>query len=61
VTGFETRVDGVFKRYRVDYDPVKGPHINVEIGKGRTAERYAVRWKGTEEDVAKIVASNCGS
>ncbi len=25
VTGFTTRVDGVFKRFRMDYDPVKGP------------------------------------
>jgi RHS repeat-associated protein len=50
VVGFETTVNGVKKRFRVDYDPNKGPHINVEIGRGKDAERWAVPWDGTESD-----------
>lgn len=50
VVGFETEVGGVWKRFRLDYDPVKRAHINVEIGKGPTAKRYVVPWEGTEQD-----------
>ncbi|MFE3940280.1 hypothetical protein ACFXPV_00115 [Streptomyces sp. NPDC059118] len=58
VVGFTTRVNGEFKRYRMDYDPEKGPHINVEIGKGDSARKWAVPWKGTEEDFAKTLGGN---
>ena len=58
VTGFTTRVDGVFKLFRMDYDPVKGPHINVEIGKGESAQKWAVPWAGTEDDFAKLLGGN---
>ncbi|MFJ7194787.1 MULTISPECIES: polymorphic toxin-type HINT domain-containing protein [unclassified Streptomyces] len=58
VVGFTTRVDGEFKRFRMDYDPVKGPHINVEIGKGDSARKWAVPWKGTEDDFAKTLGGN---
>ncbi len=53
--GFTTIVDGVFKRFRVDYDPVKGPHINVEIGKGQSRQKFAIEFPGTEADVEKIL------
>ncbi|MYQ83577.1 hypothetical protein GTY51_07980 [Streptomyces sp. SID4936] len=58
VVGFTTRVNGEFKRFRMDYDPEKGPHINVEIGKGDSARKWAVPWKGTEEDFAKTLGGN---
>ena len=58
VVGFETRVDGVWKQYRLDYDPVKGPHINVQIGKGADAVKYAVPWSGTEDDFAAVLNGN---
>ncbi|MGW1171048.1 polymorphic toxin-type HINT domain-containing protein, partial [Streptomyces sp. NPDC002550] len=58
VVGFTTRVNGVFKRFRLDYDPVKGPHINVEIGKGDSAQKWAVPWDGTEADFEKILGGN---
>ncbi|MCI3241208.1 RHS repeat-associated core domain-containing protein [Streptomyces spinosisporus] len=56
VVGFETRVDGVWKQFRIDYDPVKGPHINVAVGRG--GQRYAVRWNGTEADMLRILKGN---
>ncbi|WP_366510797.1 polymorphic toxin-type HINT domain-containing protein [Streptomyces sp. MP131-18] len=55
VVGFTTRVNGEFKRFRMDYDPVKGPHINVEIGRGDSARKWAVPWSGTEEDFARML------
>lgn len=58
VVGFTTRVDGEFKRFRMDYDPVKGPHINVEIGKGDSARKWAVPWSGTEDDFARMLGGN---
>ncbi|MFF2548035.1 polymorphic toxin-type HINT domain-containing protein [Kitasatospora sp. NPDC058063] len=58
VVGFTTRVNGEFKRFRLDFDPVKGPHINVEIGKGESARKWAVPWPGTEEDFARIIGGN---
>ncbi|SOD63648.1 RHS repeat-associated core domain-containing protein, partial [Streptomyces zhaozhouensis] len=39
VVGFETVVDGTWKRFRMDYDPGKGPHFNVEIGRGAEGQR----------------------
>jgi hypothetical protein len=56
--GFTTRVDGVFKRLRMDYDPVKGPHLNVEIGRGSSVQKWAVPWRGTEDDFARILEGN---
>ncbi|MDO0927546.1 RHS repeat-associated core domain-containing protein [Streptomyces sp. TG1A-8] len=56
IVGFETRVDGVWKQFRIDYDPVKGPHINVAVGKN--GQRYAVRWNGTEADMLRILRGN---
>ncbi|MFJ4802222.1 DUF6531 domain-containing protein [Streptomyces murinus] len=56
VVGFETRVNGEWKQFRIDYDPAKGAHINVAIGKGEA--RYAVRWDGTEADMLRILNGN---
>ncbi|WP_308103097.1 RHS repeat-associated core domain-containing protein, partial [Streptomyces albus] len=53
VVGFETRVDGVWKQFRLDYDDVKGPHINVAVGKGASGQRWAIPWDGTEADMLK--------
>ncbi|OJW47099.1 MAG: hypothetical protein BGO67_10335 [Alphaproteobacteria bacterium 41-28] len=54
VVGFDTKVNGVPKTYRVDYDKHKGPHINVQVGKG-PGSNTPFTFPGTEEDVAKIV------
>jgi RHS repeat-associated protein len=55
VVGFETRVDGEFKRFRVDFDPVKGPHINTEVGTGASRIKHAVQFPGTETDALKLI------
>ena len=54
IIGFETRVNGEFKRYRLDYDPKKGPHINVEVGKGATRAKYAIEFPGSEKDIETL-------
>ena len=38
-----------YRRIRLDYDPVKGPHFNVEIGKGGGRSKHAFTFPGTEE------------
>lgn len=38
-----------YRRIRLDYDPVKGPHFNVEIGKGMGRSKHAFTFPGTEE------------
>ncbi|WP_067817453.1 putative T7SS-secreted protein [Nocardia inohanensis] len=58
VVGFTTRVGDVFKRLRIDFDPVKGPHFNVEVGKGPSAKKWAVKWAGTEDDVMRLMGGN---
>ncbi len=50
--------DGTFKRYRLDYDPTKQAHINVEIGKGACAKKYAIKFPGNEETVRKLYKRN---
>lgn len=54
VIGFETRVDEVWKGLRLDYDPVKGPHINVAVGRGATGRKWAAPWKGTEQQFLRF-------
>ncbi|TDC76324.1 DUF6531 domain-containing protein [Streptomyces hainanensis] len=56
VVGFETVVDGTWKRFRIDFDPGKGPHFNVEVGRGPDAERFAVPWEGTEQDMLNALS-----
>ncbi|WP_244231329.1 RHS repeat-associated core domain-containing protein [Saccharomonospora piscinae] len=58
VVGFETQVDGVYKRFRMDFDPAKGAHINVEIGKGSSRRKWAVPWQGNASDVSKLLGGN---
>jgi hypothetical protein len=56
--GFKTTVDGVYKEFRMDWDPVKGPHINVMVGKGASAKKWAVPWRGTEDDLIRLLEGN---
>lgn len=60
VVGFTTRVGNVFKRFRLDYDPTKGAHINVEIGRGSQAQRIVFPFTGTEEEVLHLAEGNFG-
>jgi hypothetical protein len=55
VVGFETRVDGEYKRFRIDFDPVKGPHINTEVGTGAYRVKHAVQFPGSEEEALKFI------
>ena len=55
VVGFETRVNGVRKTLRIDFDPKKGAHINVEIGKGVTRRKFAFGFRGGEKAALKQV------
>ena len=52
--GFKTVVDGVPKTYRVDYDPNKKAHINIEVGKKTGRKKLAIEFPGTEADVNTI-------
>lgn len=54
VTGFVTRVRGVQKTMRLDWDPVKGPHFNVTIGR-KPGVRIAVTFRGTQQTVARLM------
>lgn len=38
-----------FRRIRLDFDPVKGPHFNVEIGKGSGRNKHAFTFPGDEQ------------
>ncbi|MFD2465725.1 polymorphic toxin-type HINT domain-containing protein, partial [Amycolatopsis samaneae] len=58
VCGFETRVNGELKRFRLDWDPVKGPHINVTVGKGGTGKKWAIAWPGTQAEFEAILRGN---
>jgi len=58
VVGFETTVNGVWKQFRIDWDPVKGAHINVRIGKKANAQRWAIRWPGTEDEFLRLLKGN---
>ena len=56
VVGFETKVDGVWKQYRIDFDPVKGPHINVKVGKGKDmVVNHSIEFPGSEKDFEKLL------
>jgi len=55
-TGFQTIVDGVWKEFRIDYDPKKGLHINVKVGKaaGMTVNT-AISFPGKEKTLKKLI------
>ncbi len=47
-----------YVRYRLDYDPVKGPHINVDVGKGVCGKRYAIKFPGNEKTFISLLKKN---
>ena len=54
--GFETTVNGVWKQFRLDYDPDKGPHINVKVGSGNNMTvNTAVEFPGKEKDFETLL------
>jgi RHS repeat-associated protein len=56
VIGFDAQTpSGQFVRYRLDYDPVKGTHINTQKGKGDCAEKFAFTFPGTEKEFAQLL------
>ncbi|OOS07800.1 hypothetical protein B0189_01965 [Moraxella cuniculi] len=50
--------NGGFARYRLDYDPKKGTHINLEVGKGDSAIKEAYIFKGDENLFGKLLRKN---
>ncbi|MQM25018.1 RHS repeat-associated core domain-containing protein [Glycomyces albidus] len=58
VIGFTARgFDGTFKRLRLDYDPAKGPHINIQIGKG-VDNKWAIQFPGTLKSFTSLLRRN---
>ena len=60
LTGREVGVSAVndpFWRIRLDYDPHKLAHFNVEYGKGPSREKAAFCFVGSEELIAAIAKS----
>jgi hypothetical protein len=58
--GHEIGVSATEKPYwrlRLDYDPIKGPHFNAEVGEGSRREKIAFAFPGTE-DLMKRLASD---
>lgn len=55
VVGFEYNQKPDFVRVRTDYDPTKGAHVNLEMGKGNQREKYAFKYKGGERTHAEVV------
>ncbi|APR85919.1 Hypothetical protein A7982_11268 [Minicystis rosea] len=54
-TGLEVGVRSTidpFRRIRLDFDPVKGPHFNAEVGKGGSRMKHAFTFPGTEDTIA---------
>jgi hypothetical protein len=58
ITGFEGSSQGVWKRFRLDWDEAKGSHINVEVGKKDGRLRWAVTWPATQEEFSAIREGN---
>ncbi|MDV7557586.1 RHS repeat-associated core domain-containing protein, partial [Acinetobacter baumannii] len=44
-----------YVRYRLDYEPLKGPHINVDVGKGICGKRYAIKFPGNEKTFVTLL------
>ncbi len=53
IVGFETRLDNVWKRFRIDFDEAKGAHIHVE-SKG---QNLVFKWLGGGEDYLRVSES----
>ena len=47
-------VDDLFWRIRLDFDPRKGPHFNVEHGRGMTRRKAAFCFQGSEALIEAI-------
>jgi hypothetical protein len=57
LTGHEVGVSATDKPYwrlRLDYDPVKGPHYNAEVGTGAAREKRAFAFPGDEALMKKL-------
>ncbi|MBK8256835.1 MAG: hypothetical protein IPK82_29705 [Polyangiaceae bacterium] len=50
--GVSSSVDP-FRRVRLGFDPFKGPHFNVDAGKGTGRRKAALRFPGTEETISQ--------
>jgi hypothetical protein len=46
-----------FWRLRLDYDPIKGPHYNAEVGEGANREKRAFAFPGSEDLMKKLALS----
>ena len=55
IVGFTTIVDGTYKRYRLDYDDKKGPHINIDTGRKTKQKKLAIEFPGTEADYKQLL------
>jgi hypothetical protein len=45
---------GTYRRVRLDFDPIKGCHYNVEVGKGTGRRKRAFCFPGDETWISKI-------
>ncbi|HHH28774.1 MAG TPA: hypothetical protein ENK57_10585 [Polyangiaceae bacterium] len=46
---------GTHRRIRLDWDPTKGCHYNVEVGKGSGRKKHAFRFPGSEAWLRRIM------
>lgn len=59
-TGLEVGVSSTadpYRRIRLDFDPVKGPHFNAEVGKGAGRLKHAFTFPGDEATIASHLRS----
>jgi RHS repeat-associated protein len=54
VTGFTTKIENAFKQFRIDWDPDKGAHINVTVGKSK----FAFTFPATLAEVKTLLKGN---
>ncbi len=57
-TGMEVGVESTidpYRRLRLDFDPVKGPHFNAEVGKGASRMKHAFCFPGDESTIEKLM------
>lgn len=60
LVGHEVGVSATEKPYwrlRLDYDPIKGPHFNAEVGEGATQKKRAFSFPGDENLIKKLALS----
>jgi hypothetical protein len=48
---------GTHRRIRLDWDPGKGCHYNVEVGKGSSRKKHAFRFPGSEAWLQKLMST----